>query len=380
MNYLKTNNNSIKGNRGRGRITNNQLLLIIFTVLLITTFLLPLSCKKQPEEIKIGAILPLTGLAAPFGQWMSQGEKLAVEEINDKGGINGKLIKLIIEDGAGDPKTSVAAYKKVVESEKAKIIITTLSPVSLTLIPLVDKDNVLLFANAAHPGITGKSGFVFRHSNTADKEAEIIGKFILSKSELRKITSCILNDDFGISFREELVKSIKGRRNLNGILFERGKTDFRTIVQKVITDKPDIVVCVGYPKQLGLLTKRLREYKYKGTIITNMSFNSPDAINTAGEAAKGIYYTDFDLDSNNPDYIKLSRKYKEKFGGTLPFWTLSDFNTIKLIVRAVSEVGYDPEKISKFLKNLKRFESTGEIVSITSNGDIIPKMKISQYK
>jgi len=337
--------------------------------------------KKKPEEIKIGAILPLTGPVASLGEWIKNGHLLAAEDINSNGGINGERLKLIFEDSGDDPKLAVAAFKKLVEVEKVKIIITTRSPVGLSLAPLADKYKVILFADVAHPEITGKSKFVFRHSNTADQEANLIINFIKSK-RIKSVILSLLNDDYGLAFdkyfRENLKKTIA---NLNKtIFFEKTEADFKTIAQKIARQNPEAVIIGGSGKGLGTLTKRLREYHYKGVIISTLFFSLPNIQKAAGEAALGVYYTNFDIDYSTPQVVELNKKHNKKFGKDIPIITLLEYNDIYLLAYIINKVGYNPLKISDALLKLGSFSAVGEKMTILPNGDIVPLMKITKVE
>ena len=129
-----------------------------------------------PENtVVIGAVLPLSGPVAFLGEGTVNGLKLAEEHANaGKWGTSPIMLRVLAADGAGIPRTSIGAYRKLTDSDGARIVITTLSGVSMALKPLADQEGVLLFANASHPDITTDVQMVFRHSNTASQEAAVI--------------------------------------------------------------------------------------------------------------------------------------------------------------------------------------------------------------
>ncbi|MDI6784731.1 MAG: ABC transporter substrate-binding protein, partial [bacterium] len=194
MKYLKT--------------TNTQTLLTLLTLLTLSTLFLSFgfgAAKMPPQEIKIGAILPLTGPSALLGELARNGLTLAEEDINSKGGIRGNRLKIIYEDGMADPNSSISAFRKLVTFDKVKFVVTTHSNVGLALAPMADKEKVILFVHASHPQITGKSPYVFRHSNTAEQESQIIVDFV-SKQNKKNYALAVMDDDYGMIFREKLNK------------------------------------------------------------------------------------------------------------------------------------------------------------------------------
>lgn len=341
------------------------------------------SCaKKEPKVYKIGAILPLTGPVALVGQWGKNGIELAVKDINTKGGINGKPLKLFIEDDTGDPKISVAAFKKLVSIEKSRIILTAVSSVSMALVPLADKSKVILFSHASHPMITGSIKYVFRHSNVASVEAAILSGFLSEKLKSKKIAIIVMNDDYGLAFRQEFMDIFKNKypevNIVKELRYEKTETDFKSIAKQIVDLKPNGIIVCGLGKGLGILIKRLREYNYQGDIVSTLGFIITDAFKSAGSAGKGIYYANFDI-TKDEFYNIVNEKFKKEFGRDMISVELLFYNTMMLLSESIKNVGYDPAAIAKYIKTLSHFKGTGEIMEITPKGDIVPKMKVEKY-
>ncbi len=350
------------------------IVIVVLSIVLIVT-----QTKKEPKEIKIGAILPLTGPAATLGEWVKSGHELAIEEINTKSKI--LKIKYIPEDGMGDPKTSVSAFKKLVEVNKVSIIFTTLSNVTLALIPLLDKYKVILYTNAAHPQIIGKSKFVLRHGQVAEEEANTISNFLLSNN-IPTVSIISLNDDYGVIFANTL-KNIATNKNIvvkNIVFYEQGETDFKTEVQKLISSSPKAVVIGGYGKAIGFILKRLKEVGFNGTIIATSLFNSPETFQIAGDAAIGVYHTDFLIDYSDERVKELKARYEAKFSKEIHPLTIFSYNDMLLIIEAIIKRGSDsPTKIIEYILNLKEFKGAGETISIQPNGNLLIPLIIKKY-
>lgn len=94
----------------------------VFSIVILSLMFFTVGCVKK-EEIKIGAILPLTGSAAPYGINAQRGIQLALEEVNNKGGINEKKVEVLFEDSKTDPKEAVAALQKIGQVNKIRFVI-----------------------------------------------------------------------------------------------------------------------------------------------------------------------------------------------------------------------------------------------------------------
>jgi len=330
--------------------------------------------NKQPEAIKIGAILPLTGPAASFGSAMKNGILLAQKQLK-KEGLN---IDIIIEDGQGDPQPSLITFRKLLNAN-TKIFITSVSGVCLSIIPAAQKEKILLFAEAAHPQITGASPLIFRHSNTASQEANIIGSWINKNSKIKKIFILWVNDDFGLSVKNELTK-ILNQSELKNESYEKNQVDFKNITARILNFKPDAVIVIGYGKSLGIAIKTLRQMNYSGEILTNLGVKiTPDAAVAAGESINGIYYNDFDFNSEDEEYIKFIKEYKQMFNEKPPAWSVLEYNTLLLLGEAIKIVGKDPAKISSYIRNKGTFKGAGEVITITPKNDLLPSLILKKW-
>lgn len=352
------------------------LLCVTVTVM----FLSNVMCQDRSAAYKIGAILPLTGPAASFGELWLRGLQLAIDEINNAEKLP-KNIELLVEDGQADPKTSVAAFMKLSQSN-VKIMMTLVSSVSMALAPKAAHDEVVLFADAAHPGITGQSKFVFRHSNTSEQEADIIGNFVTDSLRVSTIALIIVNDDYGVSLKNafENIMKTNGLSITSIQFFEKNETDFRPFAQKITNANPQAVFIVGYGKGLGLTVRKLREIGYKKYIITSIGFvATPDAQIAAGDYAKGVYYDDFEFNYQDSLYRVLKEKYETKYGQQMPTFVHMAFNSLMLIAEALKHSGYKPEQIAEYILKMEKFNSAGEELTINAKGDALPKLTVKRY-
>jgi branched-chain amino acid transport system substrate-binding protein len=286
-------------------------------------------------------------------------------------------IKVIFEDGMANPNNSISAFRKL-RNEDIKVIVTILSPICLALKPLAEKEGVILFANGSHPDITkGKSPFIFRHSQTASQEASLLTHHIIDDLKAKKVSILAINNDYGVAFKEEIKKNLSKTPDVevvSDILFEKDEVEFRGITQKLLEPKPECIVIIGPGKGPGIAMKRLKEYDYPGLIVTGLL--TPDAFTAAGDAAIGIYHTQFDFDYEDAKFKQINEMYKERYNRDMPPLALFGFNTLLLIKEAIEEVGYSPLNISKFLRGLKTFQGIGERMQISNAGDVMPSLKI----
>jgi len=353
--------------------------IIIIATVALATVLYITQTKKDSDEIKIGAILPMTGPSSLLGELARNGLTIAENDINNKGGINGRQVKIYIEDGMADPSSSVSAFRKLVTLDKVKFVVTTHSSVSLAISPLADRDKIILFVHASHPQITGKSPYIFRHSNIAEQESQEIVDFV-QKENMRTYSIAVMDDDYGIVFRENLIKLFLENNIsiVSDVVYEKTETDFKTVAQKLLlsNQNPEIIVIAGLGNGVGLLIRRLKEFGYEGDILITLGAVITGAFESAGKSAKGIYYIDFRFDSTDKDYQDLSERYYEKYKSSLQSSSVLFYNTLMLLGHVIEKVDEDPHKVSKYLKTLEYFRGIGEEMEIVNNYDIVPSLQV----
>ena len=158
------------------------------------------NCGKEEEVIKIGAILPMTGQAASYGKWMKQGIEIAVDEINETGGISGKKFEVIFEDSKSDNRVGVDAANKLISIDKVKVIETTLTGVTQSIIPITERNKIILFTSATAPGLTDGGVYVFRNETNMANEVDRMIEACKNELNIKNVALLYINNAVGIWF------------------------------------------------------------------------------------------------------------------------------------------------------------------------------------
>lgn len=342
------------------------------------SIIIQLYSKSQQDTVKIGAILPLTGPGAPFGEASQNAILLALDEINATS--QGPIFEVLIEDGMTDTKSSISAFNRLYDLYDTRLFLTFVSSVSLALGPLADQKEVLLFANASHPQITKDRKFVFRYSNTAKDEVNTLANFINSQTpKWSQIYIIALNDDYGRSYVQEMTNSNLDSTKITiaGVeYYDRLATDFRALATKAIAKVPDAVILIGFGRSMGLCIRQLRELGFDRPFIASLGFVlSKDAVVAAGESCRGGYYLNFTFVSH-PGAKEFRRKYRSRYGVDPAPNAAIDYGTVYLLAQGVNAVGNNPNKLASYYHSLGKVDlPTGE-VNISNQGDIVAPVKV----
>lgn len=343
-------------------------------------------CKKEPAVYKIGANLILTGSAAMSGEYVKNGIDLAVEEINEAGGIKNKKVEIVYGDNKNDPKEAVSIFNKLVTADRVPAIISMFSSPSLAQVKLADEKKVVLATTIVSlPGIGNMSPWVFRYFISIDAECSVLADFIFTKQNIKKIGFLYINDDYGRggfkSFKDSYEK-------LGGSItfaesFEKNDIDFRSILFRLKATNPEGVCVIGYDKPLGIIIKQIREVGIKSQIFAPMSLSVPVVLEQAGDAAEGAYLTmsNFDIDyPATPLAKKFITNYQKKFGKLPSHYSAFAYDLVRLICRAIEMKGYTPSAIKDGLLSIINYPAVMGNVTILPNGETEFSLSIKRIK
>jgi|Deesub1362A_J573_1020465.scaffolds.fasta_scaffold00070_93 ABC-type branched-subunit amino acid transport system substrate-binding protein len=206
---------------------------------------------KEEEVVKLGCALSMSGLLGPMGTKMTDAVKLAVEEINAAGGINGKQVKLYIEDDATDPAQCLNAVKKLVEANGVQLLITGMSSgAASTIGPYLSERGVLAISpSATSPALTGEPwrDYFFRTVPSDEYQGKVMAQLALDRG-LERLVVFAMDNVYGVSLGEVAEQALEegGAEVVAFIKYDPAKMDYRSELTQIKSLNPDGVIHVGY--------------------------------------------------------------------------------------------------------------------------------------
>ena len=352
-------------------------------LLLIISLILGCSIEEDKNnDINMGALLPLTGNLASYGNSAKKGIELAVAQINDTSEIK---IHAIFEDTRGLPKDAVSAYHKIKMTVKnlSCIIGPQTSSEVLSVSPICEKDKMPLISHAASsPQITYAGDYIFRIVPSDYYEAVVLAKHIIENTDYRDIAIIHINDDYGNGvaqkFREELIKYGVSIDNI--ISYNTNTTNFRTQLTKIKSDEPDAIYLIGF-KELGYIVKQTRELNIHSQLFSNALFEDSDILTVAGPSAENLVFTTFffDTESNDSRIQDFVNKYKSKYDEIPDGFAATGYDAVFLIFIA-SRKATNTEEIKDNFYLIQDFPGLLGDLSFDSNGDITLPIQLKTVK
>ncbi|MGI6655358.1 MAG: branched-chain amino acid ABC transporter substrate-binding protein [Desulfobulbus sp.] len=295
----------------------SRLLLTPFSLLITLFTLIALAAPPASavEPIKIGVAGAHSGDLASYGLPTLKAVQLVVQEVNDRGGIRGVPLELIIGDDSCKPEIATNVATKLVAAGATAVIGHACSgPVRATL-PIYNEAGIVVISpSATAPALTrqGAVPVFFRTIASDDAQARSQVDFALNVLKVSRIAVIHDKGDYGKGLAEYARTFITDSDQGEVVLFEGvtpGAVDYSAVVQKIKRSKADAVIFGGYHPEASKIVSQMRQKRLTIPFISDDGVKDEQFIKVAGKHAEGVYATGPTDVSHNP----LTRKYRSMY-------------------------------------------------------------------
>lgn len=326
------------------------------------------------EEIRIGLVQPLTGSVAYNGNSVVEGAKLAIVEVNAAGGILGKQVRLIIEDGQCKPANSVNAVEKLVQKDKVAVLVGAFcSSATAAIMPVAQKYKIPLVTGVSSKADLTEQGnqYFFRAAETDALMARAFAKILAKDLNLTSVAYIGVNDDWGRGGVEEFARDLSEHGVKKALVeyFDHGTTDFYTLLAKLRATKPDGIFVAAETQDGSILLKQIRQMGLDTKVFGVGSWATPDFINLTGEAAEGIHAAvPYASSMNTPRNQAFVKKYEAQYKTKPGKYGAAGYNAMNIVTAAIARAGSTvPEAIREALHKT-RYEAPNGVYEFTKKG------------
>jgi len=352
-------------------------LVFVLVLLVIVSAAAYSAAKATKTPIVIGAIFTITGDNAPLGVPERATALMLAKQLNAKGGIKGRPVKVEIYDDGGKPDQAVQACNKLLaRKEVVAIIGPTLTGPSLAIANMCNRAKMPLISCAASVKITQPVlPYVFKTAQTDSLAVERLIDY-LKKHKITRVAFINDSNAFGASGREQWLALSKnaGIKTVALESFNSGDTDMTSQLTKIRSANPQAVICWGTNPGPAIVAKNMRALGMKQLLFMSHGVSNPEFIKLAGSAAEGVTFPSGkiivakDIPASDPqkkvlmqyaeDYEKTYNKPASHFGGHA-------WDAFQLVVSAVRKVGTDRAKIRQAIENTKGFVGIGGVFNFS---------------
>jgi len=344
--------------------------------ILLAAVLSMLTClARSAEPLKIGMVTTLTGPAAEYGRYETQGAKLAAEEVNKAGGVLGRPIELVIEDNQSTNPGSVLAFSKLAGD---KDIPGFIGPVFSTQIhamaPDIQRLGKPVMIGGTDPQLTHMGNpWLFRFRPNDTYSARVIADYGAKTLDKKKWAIVHSTDAFGTSGMKNLVGDLKGMGVEPALVqgYTNNSQDFTPVVLAVKQSGADVMATyMTLPPDLAIFARQLRQLGVNIAWVGSPSAVATDALKLAGPALYGSYaVSDFAADSS-PAAKELATKYEATYKSAPDYHGAWTYDAVHVLALAIDNAkSLEPQKIRDAILSVKDYPGVEGTYNFDQNGD-----------
>lgn len=355
--------------------------IVVIVAVLVIAFIIT-QTKQEPDEIKIGAILPLTGDGAIYGSALKKGMDLALASVNDNGGIDGKKLSIIYEDSQLDPKVAVAAANKLIFVDKVPLVVGCMfSSTTLAIVPVAEKSKVVLLSPTASAEAVPNTGpYVFSIYPSDAYDGMFLAEFVTRMLKKHKAAIISVQADAMQVFSQAFSRTFK---KLGGrIVFEEyyapGTDDFRSVLTKLSSVNPDVVCLPGYLEEIAKILRQAREIGLKSKMVTISTAFDEKILALAGDAAEGLLMSApfYDPEAKRAQVIKFRNSYEQLYGEIPNVWAAYGYDVVGIAAAAFANREQHGTAIRDELSKIRDFPGLTGKTSFLENGGVEKTLRV----
>ncbi len=357
-------------------VTRRVLVYMMFVFLLASVVIWTGGCSSQGDnEIVLGAIMPLTGDLAVYGEPVKAGMDYAVTEINADGGVNGRMIRIVFEDDLGSPTTAVSAFNKLVDVEKVPAILGPLtSGASMATAPVAERRKVLQLSTIAGTMKLKTAGdYVFRVFASDELQGLAIADKAIDVFEAQKAAILYINNEYGQGILEVVSERFQERGGevvvTEGV--NEGDTDFRTQLVKITQTDVDLIFALCYHKEGSLILVQAKELGINKTFLGGDAWFGP-VWDVAKDASENLVFTNMafgEAYEHQPKMQEFISSYKGKTGKEPDAYAATGYDAVNLIANAMRTGGDTSDGIKQALYATQNYTGALGKISYDEYGD-----------
>ena len=361
-------------------------LMKITVVLVMAACLSFLGCKKQAETpakaemppIKVGAIFSVTGPASFLGAPEKRTAETAVDKVNRAGGIDGRMVELIVKDSGGKPENAISMAKQLIDEDKVLAIIGPSTSGETMAIKNICQEGktILLSCAAAEDIVNPVASYVFKTPQKDSDAARRIFETMKAKG-ISKVGVIVSNAGFGMAGKAQLEKLAPDSGITIAIseVYDKQDTDLTGVLTKVKGQNVQAVINWSIVPAQGLVAKNMKQIGLDVPLFQSHGFGNIKYVQAGGEAANGTIFpcgrllvADVLPDDHPQKAVLLEYKndYEGRYEEDASTFGGHAYDALLILFEAIRKAGStDPETVRASIETLKGVVGTGGIFNFS---------------
>lgn len=356
----------------------------LLVVLIIS--ILVVGCSRQPNpnepdrtRIKIGFFGDLSGPTFNFGQSAKNGMLMAVDQINQAGGVNRRQIDIVIEDDHGSPERAAELTGKLIsQDEVVAIIAAGTSGNSRAAAPKAQAAHVpMISPSSTDPAVTQVGDYIFRACFVDAFQGQVMAIFATQTLKAKKAAILFdFNSPYGRGLTEyfELNFAKLGGQIVAKQSYTQGDSDFKGQLSTIQSNEPDVIYIPGYYGDVAVIAKQARAVGLKQPLLGGDGWDAPELWQLAGDALNVSHIsTHYSADDPSTVIQTFVHEYKQRYGNLLPdAHAALAYDATRVLISAIESAGStDAGKIRNAMAETKNFPGVTGVISIDADRNAV---------
>jgi len=362
---------------------------ILLSLGLIATFLFSFACNNTAsgDKVRIGVFMSLTGSTANFGISSVNGIKMAADEVNKAGGINGKQIELLVEDDRSDASEAATIVTKFVTQDQVHAVLGEVaSSRSIAAAPIAQNAKIpMLTPSSTNPEVTRKGDFIFRSCFIDPVQGAAIGQFAAKGLNAKRAAIMVdRKNDYSTGLATNITETFTklGGQIVATTSYQEGDQDFNAQLTSIKGANPEVIFVPGYYNDVGLIAKQARDRGITVPLLGGDGWDSAQLYAIGGTALNGSFfsnhYSPFDTD---PKVQKFVNDYKALYSTTPDALAATAYDAAHIMFDAIKRANStDGTAIRNALAATNAFPGVTGTVTFNENRDAVKPIVMIEIK
>ena len=338
--------------------------------------LLILSCDQTREPVRIGFVATLTGRYSDLGVSARDGVILAVEERNQKGGILGRPIELLIRDDKNDPRTALEVDQELIGLGVIGLIGHTLSTMSFEVVPLLERTKtVMISPTTASPLLSGEKDFFFRVYEPVDKEVLDLAQWIAQDKKISRMAVMYdaRNPIYAQDYAERFEKALKNWQGYVPVTIATRGGDLTELVRAAETlqifDLNSLLI-VHNALDTVVILEILRRNRWVGTAFASPWSMTRELLEQGGQAVEGLHsIVPFLPDHPSEKYQNFRKAFLQRFRKEPDFAAVCGYEAAQVLFKAFEKARASGRALADAILEIGEFEGLQSKIVMDEFGD-----------
>jgi branched-chain amino acid transport system substrate-binding protein len=362
---------------------------ILPSLTIIASLLMTFACQpsSNANKVRVGVFMSLTGSTANFGISSTNGIKMAADEINAAGGINGKQVELNIQDDRSDAQEAATIVTKFVTQDAVHAILGEVaSSRSIAAAPIAQNAKIpMLTPSSTNPEVTRKGDYIFRSCFIDPVQGAAIAQFAARTLGAKRAAIMVdRKNDYSTGLEKFIGQTFTklGGQIVVTQSYQEGDQDFNAQLTSIKGSNPEVIFVPGYYNDVGLIAKQARDKGMNVPLLGGDGWDAEQLYKIGGTALNGSFFSNhYSPYDSDPQVQKFVSNYKARYNSLPDALAATAYDAAHIMFDAIKRASsLEGKAIRDALAATKDFPGVTGKVTFNENRDAVKPIVMIEIK